>query len=159
MFKFAIPAVAALGLIAVAAQSRATDAEADVAPMQAAPMGWHLSHEGSMAKLAYGVANSDQLALMMTCEPGQAQAVVYGDVQPASPRLIKASMNDAAIDPLSGGLADEARISLDAPVLQKLAHSGKLVVEGDAGHFELTAKGDERRLVRQFFAYCGSSAV
>ena len=159
MFKFAIPAVAALGLIAVAAQSRATDAEADVAPMQAAPMGWHLSHEGSMAKLAYGVANSDQLALMMTCEPGAAQAVVYGDVQPASPRLIKASMNDAAIDPLSGGLADEARISLDAPVLQKLAHSGKLVVEGDAGHFELTAKGDEQRLVRQFFAYCGSSAV
>ena len=157
MFKFAIPAVAALGLIAVAAQSRATDAAPDaVAPT---PMGWHLSHEGSMAKLAYGVANSDQLALMMTCEPGQAQAVVYGDVQPASPRLIKASMNDAAIDPLSGGLADEARISLDAPVLQKLAHSGKLVVEGDAGHFELTAKGDERRLVRQFFAYCGSSAV
>ena len=160
MFKFAIPAVAALGLIAAAAQSRATDTapDAGAAPTPMA-MGWHLSHEGSMAKLAYGVANSDQLALMMTCEPGKTQAVVYGDVQPASPRLIKASMNDAAIDPLSGGLADEARISLDAPVLQKLAHSGKLVVEGDAGHFELTAKGDERRLVRQFFAYCGSSAV
>ncbi|MCS6627614.1 hypothetical protein N0B44_32395 [Roseibacterium beibuensis] len=159
MFKFAIPAVAALGLIAVAAQSRATDAEADVAPMQAAPMGWHLSHEGSMAKLAYGVANSDQLALMMTCEPGQAQAVVYGDVQPASPRLIKASTTDASIDPLSGGLADEARISLEAPVLQKLALSGTLAVQGDSGHFELTAKDDERRLVRAFFAYCGTGKV
>jgi hypothetical protein len=158
MFKFAIPAVAALGLIAVAAQSRATDAapEAGIAP---APMGWHLSHEGSMAKLAYGVANSDQLALMMTCEPGQTQAVVYGDVQPASPRLMKASMNASTIDPLGGGLADEARISLDAPVLQKLAHGGTLAVEGDAGHFELNAKGDERRLVRQFFAYCGSATV
>jgi len=158
MFKFAIPAIAALGLIAVAAQSRATDAtpEAGVAP---APMGWHLSHEGSMAKLAYGVANSDQLALMMTCEPGQTQATIYGDVQPASPRLIKASMKAEAIDPLGGGLADEARIPLRAPVLQKLAHSGKLMVEGDAGHFELTAKGDEQRLVRQFFAYCGSATV
>ena len=158
MFKFAIPAVAALGLIAVAAQSRATDAapEAGVTPI---PMGWHLSHEGAMAKLAYGVANSDQLALMLTCEPGQAQAIVYGDVQPASPRLVKASMKAEAIDPLGGGLADEARIPLGAPVLQKLAHSGKLTVEGDAGHFELTARGDERRLVREFFAYCGSDTV
>ena len=157
MFKFAIPAVAALGLIAVAAQSRATDAapEAGVA----APMGWHLSHEGAMAKLAYGVANSDQLALMMTCEPGQTQAKVYGDVQPASPRLVKASMNATAIDPLSGGLADEARIPLQAPVLRKLARSGTLAVEGDAGHFELTAQGDERRLVQEFFAYCGSDTV
>lgn len=157
MFKFAIPAVAALGLIAVAAQSRATDAapEADAA----AAMGWHLSHEGLMAKLAYGVANSDQLALMMTCEPGQTRATVYGDVQPASPRLIKVSTQAAAIDPLGGGLADETRIPLQAPVLRKLARSGKLAVEGDAGHFELTAKGDERRLVRQFFAYCGSDTA
>ncbi len=158
MFKFAIPAVAALGLIAVAAQSRATDSapEASVAP---APMGWHLSHEGAMAKLAYGVANSDQLALMMTCEPGQTQAIVYGDVQPASPRLVKASLKAEAIDPLGGGLADEARISLGDPALRKLAVSGTLTVEGDAGHFELTAKGDERRLVSEFFAYCGSDTV
>lgn len=161
MFKFAIPAVAALGLIAVAAQSRATDAapEAGPGPVMAAPMGWHLSHEGSMAKLAYGVANSDQLALMMTCEPGQAQAIVYGEVQPVSPRLVKASMESAAIDPLGGGLADEARIPLRAPALQKLARSGKLTVEGDAGHFELTADDKEQRLVAQFFAYCGTDTV
>lgn len=157
MFKFAIPAVAALGLIAVAAQSRATDSAPDTAG--AAPMGWHLSHEGPMAKLAYGVANSDQLALMMTCEPGEAQAVVYGEMQPASPRLIKASTHSAAIDPLGGGLADEARIPLRAPVLQKLARSGKLAVEGDAGHFELTADNEEQRLVEQFLAYCGTDTV
>ncbi|HYC66773.1 hypothetical protein [Brevundimonas sp.] len=157
MFKFAIPAVAALGLIAVAAQSQADNG--DVPGAGALPMSWHLSHEGSMAKLAYGVANSDQLALMMTCEPGQAQAVVYGDVQPDSPRLIRASMTAAPIDPLSGGMADETRIPLRDPALQKLAASGTLAVLGDAGHFELTATGDERRLVREFFAYCGTEAV
>lgn len=155
MFKIAIPAVAALGLIAFAAQSQATnlDARTDVAPM-----GWHLSHEGSLAKLAYGVENSDQLALMMTCEPGQAQATVYGDVQPASPRLIKASMS-MAIDPLSGGLADVARISVRDPALQQLARSGKLAVEADAGRFELSATPAERRLIGDFFAYCGSDRV
>ena len=156
MFRFAIPAVAALGLIAVAAQSEAVHADAEGG---AAPMGWHLSHEGPMAKLAYGVANSDQLALMMTCEPGQAQAIVYGDVQPASPRLHRVSMTSAVIDPLSGGLAEESRISLRDPTLQRLVRRGRLDVEGDAGHFELTADRDERRLVSEFFAYCGTEAV
>jgi hypothetical protein len=156
MFKFVIPAVAALGLITVAAHSQATNADAQG---ETAPMGWHLTHEGSMAKLAYGVANSDQLALMMTCEPGQAQAVIYGDVQPAGQSLHKASLTSAVIDPLSGDLADEARISLRDPALQKLARRGKLEVEGDAGHFELTADRDERRLVGEFFAYCGTGAV
>ncbi|MGZ9098450.1 MAG: hypothetical protein ACXW3O_01985 [Brevundimonas sp.] len=153
MFKIAIPAVAALGLIAFAAQSQATNADARTG---GAPMGWHLSHEGQMAKLAYGVANSDQLALMMTCERGQAQAVVYGDVQPASPRLIKASMSAGAIDPLGGGLADEARISTRDPALQQLAQVGKMPVEGEAGRFELTATRDERRVIDDFFAYCGT---
>lgn len=155
MLKFAIPAVAALGLIAAAAHSQATGADsADLTPMS-----WHLSHEGPVAKLAYGLANSDQLALMMTCEPGVTQAAVYGDVQPASPRLIKAAMSDTAIDPLSGGLADETRISLRDPALQIFARRGTLEVEGDAGHFELTARGDDRRLIREFFAYCGTEAV
>ena len=155
MFKFAIPAVAALGLIAVAAHSQATNADG----ANVVPMSWHLSHEGSMAKLAYGVANSDHLALMMTCAPGQAQAIVYGEVQPASPRLIKTAVTEGPIDPLDGGLADESRISLRDPTLVRLVRRGTLAVEGDAGHFELTADRDERRLVSEFFAYCGTEAV
>lgn len=155
MFKIAIPAIAALGLIAFAAQSQATNLEAQTGT---APMGWHLSHEGSLAKLAYGVENSDQLALMMTCERGQAHATVYGDVKPASPRVIKASMS-AAIDPLSGALVDETRMSVRDPALQQLALTGKLAVEADAGEFELSASPDERRLIGDFFAYCGSGRV
>jgi hypothetical protein len=153
MFKIVIPAVAALGLIAFAAQSQPTASDAETG---VAPMGWHLSHEGQMAKLAYGVANSDQLALMMTCERGQTQAVVYGDVHPASPRLIKAATTTATIDPLSGGLADEARISVQDPAMQQLARLGKLSVDGEAGRFELTATSEERRLIGDFFAYCGT---
>lgn len=156
MLKFAIPAVAALGLIAFAAQSSASKADAVVGP---GAMGWHLSHEGRMAKLAYGMENSDQLALMMTCEPGRAQAIVYGDVQPATPRLTQASMTEMAIDPLGGDLVDESRISLNDPTLRDLARRGKLVVEGEAGRFELTATAKERALVDEFFAYCGTDQV
>lgn len=153
MLKFAIPAVAALGLIAFAAQSQATNSDAQTG---VAPMAWHLSHEGDLAKLAYGVANSDQLALMMTCEAGQAQAVLYGDVKPAGPRVQKASLRAVAIDPISGGLEDEVRLSVDDPSLKQLVQSGKMAVEGDAGAFELTATRDERKLIDDFFAYCGN---
>lgn len=155
MFKVAIPAVAALGLIAYAAQSQATNLDVHG---DATAMGWHLSHEGSLAKLAYGVENSDQLALMMTCERGQTHAVVYGDVQPASPRIIRAS-TASAIDPLSGDLSGETRISVRDPAMQQLARSGKLAVEADAGLFQLSATPAERRLIGDFFAYCGSDRV
>jgi hypothetical protein len=156
MLKIAVPAVAALGLIAFAAQSQATDSD-----MQAgvAPMGWHLSHEGSMAKLAYGVANSGQLALMLTCHQGQTQATAYGDVLPASPRLIRTSATTTPIDPLSGDLMEESRISVRDPALQQLARHGRLAVEGEGGTFQLSATSDERRLIGDFFAYCGSDRV
>ncbi|MDI1325427.1 MAG: hypothetical protein PSV23_01375 [Brevundimonas sp.] len=153
MLKFAIPAIAGLGLIAFAARSQATDPDVRTG---VAPMGWHLSHEGDLAKLAYGVANSDQLALMMTCEPGAAQAVLYGDVKPVGPRVRKASMDGAPIDPLGGSLEDEIRLPVDDPSLKQLALRGKLAVEGDAGAFELTATRNERTLIDNFFAYCGN---
>lgn len=153
MLKFAVPAVAALALISIAAQSRATDSDVQTT---SGAMGWHLSHEPGMAKLAYGVENSDQLALMMTCAPNQAHAAVYGDVKPASPRLVKASTAARSIDPLGGDLADDAVISMRDPALRSFAQSGKLAVEGDAGAFELTATDKERRLIADFFAYCGN---
>jgi len=156
MLKIAIPAVAALGLIAFAAQSQATDSDAQTG---VAPMGWHLSHEGSMAKLAYGVANSDQLVLMLTCHPGETQLTAYGDVLPASPRLIRASMSTAPIDPLSGEMMEETRISVRDPALQQLARHGRLAVEGEGGAFRLSATPDERRFIGDFFAYCGSDRV
>ncbi|WP_420471470.1 hypothetical protein [Brevundimonas sp. FT23042] len=154
MLKFAVPAVAALGLIAFAAQSRATDVETGVPGM-----GWHLSQEGAMAKLAYGVENSDQLALMMTCEPGDRRLALYGDVLPASPRLIQASSRESAIDPLSGDLSDEAAVSLRDPTLREMARTGRLTVEGEAGQFQLTANAQERVLIERFFAYCGTEHV
>lgn len=153
MLKFAIPAAAALGLIAFAAQSQATNSDAATV---VAPMGWHLSHEGDLAKLAYGVANSDQLALMMICAPGQAQAVLYGDVEPVGARYQQAAMRSTAIDPLSGGLDAGVRLSVADPALKQLALRGKLEVEGDAGAFQLTATREERILIGDFFAHCGN---
>ena len=152
MFRFAIPAAAAIGLFAAAAQSSATNTPAPAGEA----MGWHLSREGEMAKLAYGLPNSDQLALMLTCEPGQALATVYGDVQPDSPRLIHASTGPVDIDPLGGGLLDEVRIPTADATLRRFLRTGSLAVEGETGKFSLTANPEERRLVDAFFSWCGA---
>ena len=156
MFKILVPAVAAMGLVAFAAQTRTPTYDIDAAPVA---MGWHLSHKGTMAKLAYGVENSDQLALMMTCEPGRSSVVVYGAVQPLAPQLIQAADRSAELDPLSGGDATEVRIALRDPTLQSLASRGVLRVRGDAGDFDLTAAPDEQRVAANFLAYCGSARV
>ena len=152
MFKFVIPAIAALGLTAAAAQSYSPEAEVPAAPA----MGWHLSHEGQMAKLAYGVENSDQLALMMVCEPGHAMATVYGEVQPKAARMVQASLET---DPLSGGDAVETRIALRDPAMQRLARDGKIEVQGDVGDFLLKADAREQRLIGEFFAHCAKSDI
>lgn len=153
MFKVIIPAAACLALVAFGAQTQSNDDLIQETPV----MGWHLSHEGLMAKLAYGVENSDQLALMMTCAPGDATAVVYGDVQPDTPRLVRASMGPQPIDPLSDGEAFETRIPLHDVNLTRLASGGDMTVVGDAGRFQLTATRDERQTIAGFLAYCGSS--
>lgn len=152
MFKVLVPAVAALGLVAFAAQSRDVAPEVEASGVMAAPvMGWSVHHEGALAKLAYGVANSDQLALMVTCMPGDTTAAVYGDVQVEGARLTQASIQ---IDPLSGGDAEETTIPVNDPALVGLARNGRMAVTGDAGRFQLAASTEERRLVRDFLAYC-----
>lgn len=152
MLKVLVPAVAALGLVAFAAQSQgfASTAGED---LDAPVMGWSIHHEGALAKLAYGLPYSDQLALMVTCMPGDTAAVVYGDVQIEGARLVQASL---AIDPLSGGDAEESRISLSDPSLAGLAQNGRMTVVNEEGRFQMAADPQERRIVSDFLSYCSA---
>ena len=156
MFKILVPAIAALGLVAFAARTQAITAEEQMtaaypAAVAAEPvMGWHLSFEGRMAKLAYGVENSDQLAMMVTCAPGDRAAVIYGDVLPASSRLVQAS---------TGGEGDEVRVPLSDPALRSLARIGVMPVVGTNGPASINATTNERDVVSGFLSYCdGASA-
>lgn len=153
MLKALLPAAAAASLAVLAGQAMTT---APVLPGQGAA-GWHLLHEGSMAKLAYGLPDSDQVALMLTCSPGDQAAVVYGDAQPQSPALTLASMGPQPIDPLTDGEAFEARLPLTDAALTGLARGGRLTVESEAGARQIRASRAERRMVQGFLSYCASS--
>ncbi|WP_447910601.1 hypothetical protein [Brevundimonas bullata] len=153
MLKSIAPAVAALGLAALAGQAMTSPTTAS----GEAAASWHLLHEGSMAKLAYGMADSDQVALMLTCSPGDRTAVVYGDAQPQSPALSLAATGPQPMDPLSDGEAYEARLPLTDAALTRLARGGRMAVQTEAGAQQLTASRSERRLVQNFLGYCASS--
>ena len=149
MLKILIPAITAISLAAFAAKTQpATDAALPTASQPAAQMAWHLSTEGSAAKLAYGVANSDQLAMMIVCEPGQDTASIYGDVAPASAR-------DVSVDPQDGmGGMGEKRISVRDAALRGLSERGTMTVLSEDGSFRVAATKNERRAIGQFLDYC-----
>lgn len=155
MRKSLFPILAAVGLAAVAAHA-ATHAPSAPRGGTEGAAGWHMLREGAMAKLAYGLPDSDQLALMLTCAPGEGSAVVYGDVQPRSAGLILASHGPQPIDPLSNGEAFEARLPLGDAALTGLARGGRMTVQTEAGDRQLTATRAERRLVQGFLSYCAS---
>lgn len=155
MFKILIPTVAAIALAAFVAEPQTfAPTTSDVAAMK-----WRLSYEDQAAKLTYGVDNSDQLALMLICVPGEATVLAYGYVQPDSPRLTPASTGPTPIDPLSGGDASESLIALNDPVLGALARTGALRVVGETGAATISATQQERHLAADFLAYCGSARV
>lgn len=153
MFKVLLPAAAALGLVAAAARSQDAASEPRATPPV---MTWTLHHDGEVAKLAYGVPHSDHLALMVACRPGDRLASVHGDVRLEAARVVRTGPGPQPLDPLSGDLIQEIRVALDDPSLIRLAERGRLTVAGDAGRFTLAAGPEDRRLVRDFLAYCGA---
>jgi len=145
MFKILIPAVACLGLLTFAAKTQAL--ADDARPEVQAAMGWHISLEGRAAKLAYGLANSDHLAIMVICSPGEAEALVYGNVRPGPTHT-----ND-----MSG--MDETPISLKDPTLRRLADRGSITVHGVDGTYPISATPVERRAIGHFLEYCARKSA
>ncbi len=151
MFRFLIPATALLATLALAARTEPRAADASAA------MAWTLTHEGDLAKLAYGVPNSDHLAVMLTCAPGSG-VTVHGPARPDSPALLQASSATGPIDPLSGELLVDLRLPQDDRALTQLASGAGLPVVNDLDERTLIpADAGERRLARRFLAHCASA--
>lgn len=156
MFKVLVPAVAALGLVAAAASTQSADIDTTVStvqPIASAPVAWHLSHDGEVAKLAYGASNSDLIALMVTCAAGSTDVAVYGDMRPVAASDLRGS-GPIMPDPLSGGLASETVMPLANAGLRDLADKGRMAVKGGDQTFQLAATEQERRVVGRFLSYC-----
>ena len=149
MRRLILPAVGllALGMAAQASVTGRTNTQTDQA-------GWFLVDEDSSLKLVYGLPNSDQIALMMTCEPGDPQITVYGDVEPDLVSLKVVDNGPSPVDPLSGGDAYGMTLSADDPGLRQLADHGFLPVRLEGGQARIEATSAERRLASHFLSAC-----
>lgn len=165
MLKILIPAVAALGLVAHAAQSYTAEEgvaptlldSVATAPVEIAPpapaLDWHFHKEGDTAKLAYGVANSDQLVLMLTCTAGDDKVSALGSVRAVAET---ASDEQSYEDPMTGGVLHEAAIDKADSALNALAATGTMTVETANGMTALGTSASDKAAVKAFFASCGT---
>lgn len=162
MLKILIPAVASLGLIAHAAQSYTAEDGAAALPVTspvglapvAPAMDWHFHAEGDTAKLAWGVANSDQLVLMLSCKVGEDSVVALGSVR----ALADSATGEASfIDPMSGETLHEARIDRNDTALSDLAATGRISAFSARGKVAVGSETGDRAAIGRFLASCGSA--
>ncbi|MCR5879068.1 hypothetical protein [Phenylobacterium sp. J367] len=122
-------------------------------------MAWSLhSVEGEGAKLAFGQPYSDNVVLMLSCQPGSGTVLVSANAPAdARPELTLASGTRSAryradVAPgLGEGALVEASAAAADPVLKRFADSGELSV---AVNGRSTAMPGDRAKARQFVASC-----
>ncbi|MBN8551947.1 MAG: hypothetical protein J0L52_03505 [Caulobacterales bacterium] len=131
------------------------------------PIGWHLVHQGDQARLAYGIADSDQILVMFSCAAGDQQVHVFGQAAPEtrSVRLTSASLtSDIAVvtemDPLSGVPVIEAEIPLRSAALRGFRENGRLTLTAGDGRAILAhAMQAELASVQVFFEHCERRSI
>ncbi len=128
--RTAISLVAVLGLSACAHAIDNVEAPPPVA------MAWGLNHvEGEGAKLAYGAPGSDNLILMMTCQPRSDEVAVtlVGFEADAHPKVTLGSGRistriQAERTPGMGGYDVSANTRATNTALRRFAETGELIV-------------------------------
>lgn len=145
--------VGALGVLNACAQNRAEG------PRPA----WNLAVDDAGAQLAYGVPQTDNVGLMLSCERGLGKVLVTadapggrGELQLASGPTVRRVDGEVYRDPLTSRPALEAEASPEDPVFERFAETGRLAVIGGGLARPMPAKGDDRKAVRRFFDLCGA---
>lgn len=130
----------------------------------AVDLGWSLHHaEGEGAKLAYGQPASDNVLLMMTCQPRSGQVLVSmtarAGAAPTSIELTSSGrssrLNGAAAPAMAEGASlIEAMAPANDPALQNFARTGDIAVVEGGRPAQMPVRRAERAAVSDFFAQC-----
>lgn len=150
-----IAAVAALGLLATGLASCAHQ------ETSTAGYGWaFLSDAGDAPRLAYGRPASDDVILMLACQPG-ADVVRISTLGPADRQIVLASNRTESSFPTdltSNGPVEtsllEAQGKMSAPALAAFQHTGNLAVLTNGERHRLDATRSDRSQVTAFFRSC-----
>jgi hypothetical protein len=125
--------------------------------------GFFFNQDGPMASLAYGLADSDDVSLMLECELGSRRVRISKPADRVSgpARLILTSGDarsdlKADIEPNeeSGESLASSRAPSDLPALAAFRKTGRLRVRVTGRDQTLAATPGERPIVARFFAAC-----
>lgn len=127
--------------------------------------GFFLSEDGGAAKLAYGVANSDDVGLMLECAKGSKTVQVSDQVRSNPASLLVLASNGgrselrAKVEPGEFASIVSASAPMQTPALVGFRTSGKIEI-GYAGlRYGLTARPGEKPAIDRFFAACEGQAA
>jgi hypothetical protein len=122
---------------------------------------WSTTIEQGRARLAYGIPNSDTVALAFECSPRSGRVTVKAPLEPGARRFVLAS--GTAVREIRGPTAPDPEVGLDVvaagaeagdAVLAAFARTGRLLRVDPGGVTALTASGPERESVRGFLGHC-----
>lgn len=142
----------AVGLLVIGLAAQASVAARSPSPDDQAA--WFLLNAEEGPKLVYGLANSDQIGLMLTCVPGSAMIRVYGEWELDLSSLTPISSGPGPADPLSHGQAFEMSVSAHDPGFRHLSTQGYLPVRLDGERSRIQANLIERGLAERFITAC-----
>ena len=127
-------------------------------------MAWSLNHaEGEGAKLAYGQPQSDNVLIMMTCQPKSGQVLVSMTAPMDAPsdaiQLASRSWSSRLAADATPGMGEgaayvEARAPVTDPALTSFAATGDLAVVANGRRAAMPVRAPERTVVSDFFASC-----
>ena len=130
----------------------------------AVDLGWSLHHaEGEGAKLAYGQPDSDNVWLMMTCQPKSGQVLVSltaPDTVGVEAIEISSKGHSSRLPGASAPAMTEGSSWVEAitpatdPALQSFARTGDIAVMENGRAARMPVRQAERATVADFFAEC-----
>lgn len=124
------------------------------------PYRWAYLADDGDPRLAYGRPNSDDVVLMLNCQPGQDQIRVSAlglagqEIVLTSGKTESRFPAQALEDDMSGSRLLEGRGRTTAPALANFRKSGDLTLMAPSGRHSLAAASADRSKVRNFFKAC-----
>ena len=164
--SLSITALIGLGLSACASPGPLPSPPASSgAPVPTPGYDWHLNHDGNEASLSYGMAETDDVPLNLSCQASSRRLTILLNTEKGVPhRIALESGGDtetyrasAEPSPLSDGLDLTATASASDPVFKRFRQLGWLAVNTGQARRALVAAEGSLPQVQRFFEICDPS--
>ena len=157
------PAMATLALAACAPTASQLTAVSSGAPAPVAGYDWHFNADAEEASLSYGMAETDDVPLDLSCRPGSGALQILQAVAKDHPRVIALeSGGDTETYPAKAepsALHDGLDLTADArttdPVFLRFRKLGWLATYGPDQRTPLVAQRGSEQQIDRFFTLCG----